>query len=251
METAAHRRLKQLAMAYLRQRGCRNVATEVRCPISRYRVDVAGYQDCPHDARDPYAWFGVCPEDGRTFIIECKQSREDFLRDCEQLEALLGLRNEYEAIRRSIEEHRVKVLEPQLRRDGTSLFSELDEWDFVRSRLRGYRKVLRTLRLMDEKLHGGTKFFMMARYRLADELFIAAPCGMVRERELPQGWGLLEYDAELHDTPASVWSAGECKVAASALRSPRGRDRLRLLRNISIAMSRKAEVGVRREPGEF
>jgi hypothetical protein len=45
METIAHLQLKRLSLAFLRAAGCMVFANEVRCPISRYRVDCAGYQD--------------------------------------------------------------------------------------------------------------------------------------------------------------------------------------------------------------
>ena len=40
-ETIQHLELKRLAVEWLRRMGCSAVATEVRCPISRWRVDVA------------------------------------------------------------------------------------------------------------------------------------------------------------------------------------------------------------------
>ena len=51
-ETIQHRELKRLAVEWLRRMGCSAVATEVRCPISRWRVDVAGWFDGgEHDRR--------------------------------------------------------------------------------------------------------------------------------------------------------------------------------------------------------
>ena len=42
-ETIEHLELKKLAVEWLRRLDCTAVATEVRCPISRWRVDVAGW----------------------------------------------------------------------------------------------------------------------------------------------------------------------------------------------------------------
>ena len=42
-ETIQHRELKRLAVEWLRRLGCSAVAVEVRCPLSRWRVDVAGW----------------------------------------------------------------------------------------------------------------------------------------------------------------------------------------------------------------
>ena len=249
METFAHRRLKDLAVAFLRDRGCLAVATEVRCPISRYRVDVAGYQDSARDWQRGRRRHRRCPP--TSIVIECKQSRGDFFRDCEQTEALLTRRGDLELIRQSIEEHRVKIEEPHLRRSGSALFAELEEWDFAASRLPSYRKVLRQLQVVDQKLYGHTKFHLVARYQLADCLYLAAPRGMIRHCEVPPGWGLLECPKawldedsahESHDEPPALKPI----VEAPQLRSS-DQHRTCLLRNIAVSAS-FAALGTGRQP---
>jgi len=225
METHAHHQLKRLATAFLRENGCLAVATEVRCPISRFRIDAAGYLDSVTDDGTSRSHRRCDP---RTIMIECKQSRADFLRDSENAEPLLALREQLERIRTSIEEHCIKLSEPQLRCTGTSLFAQLDEWDFSASRSPAYRKVLRQLRSIDEKLHGQTKFFLMKRYRLADRLYLAAPRGMIRRRELPPGWGLLECSPEMELLDVRFPAVEQATKAMH---------RIRLLRNIAVAAS--------------
>jgi hypothetical protein len=234
METIAHQQLKRLSLRFLRATGCLAFATEVRCPISRYRVDCAGWQD-----RSP----GVSGErrrcEPRTILVECKQSREDFLRDRQSVETLLKLRSHADRVRASIEELRIKIEEPHLRCTGTSLFAELETWDFAASRLPSYQRALKQLRRIDEQLYGETKFFMIAQYQLADRMYIAAPRGMVRPCELPRGWGLLECPprslarlvvGDRLDEPPAL----SVKVAAAELR-PRPEHHVRLLRNIAVA----------------
>lgn len=223
METDAHQRLKRMAVGFLREQGCRAVATEVSCPIARYRVDVAGYQDRP----------------AATVLIECKQDRADYMRDRRDADRLVELRRELEAIRRSIEERRIKRHEPHLRRSGSSLFPELETWDFSRSRLAGYRRLLRRIRDIELRLCGETKFFMIARYHLADRLYLAAPYGMVQPRELPGGWGLLEC------APRTLrGGGGALRVTVEAPpRASRPQHRVRLLRNIAVAASRTVLAG--------
>ena len=104
-------------------------------------------------------------------------------------------------------------------------------WDYQHSRLRGYRLVVRSIRRLERRLYGETKFFMMARYRLADRLYLAAPRGLIRPGELPRGWGLLEQ----HSGGASLHEA----VEAPSM-STRPAHRVRLLRNIAVAASRAA-----------
>jgi hypothetical protein len=247
METCAHHRLKALALTFLRSQGCLAYATEVRCPISKYRIDAVGWCDTA-----PLDQTGVPRQLARrtrrrrieptTIIIECKQSRADFLRDNERTEQLLEYRSRLHAIRRSIEEHRIKTIEPELRLAGTSLFSELDDWNFDASRLRSYRRVLRTLERIDAKLHGETKFLLIARYRLADRLFVAAPRGMVRPAELPPGWGLLECPPEWLSEEEGRDRGDPSQTFGVTIESPingaRPERRIRLLRNIAIAARR-------------
>jgi len=251
-ETLAHQRLKQLALAFLRQAGGLASACEVRCPLSKWRLDVAGWIDGVVIGHPLHAELGEAitkpsstPERVRcrpqVIIIECKQSRSDFLRDRGDLEILLRRREELHRFRESIEENRIRQLEPQLRVAGSSLFTELESWDFASSKLRGYRRVLRELRLIDEKLHGQTKFHFLSRYALADRLYLAAPRGLIRRVELPPCWGLLECDAEVlaneSFTATDVTGGLSVTTPASAL-SMRDHRRVRLLRNIAIAAGR-------------
>jgi hypothetical protein len=253
VESLAHRKLKRLAVAFLREHGCLAAATEVRCPISRYRVDVAGYVDklpldraaLAHDGEcriDPRKPFARCA--ARTVLIECKQSRPDFLRDRRDRERLLRERRELEHLRLTIEERRIKLLEPELRRDGSALFPELDEWDFAESRLPAYRRVLRRLRRLDALLHGETKFCMIARYMLADRLYIASPQGMIKPRELPPGWGLLDCPPRAlrnEDPNADLFGDSVLRVVVKApVLRPRADFRQRMLRSIAIAASAAA-----------
>lgn len=249
METAAHTSLKLLAMAWLRSRGYLAAACEVRSPIAQWVLDVAGWRD---------AWFDpangqrIKPDGGpQTVIIECKQSRADFLRDSRRLDALLALRDRYDGIRRSIEEHRIKTLEPQLKRSGTSLFTDMEEWDFESSALPAYRRTLEKLERLDDRLHGQTKFFRIARYALADELYLAAPAGLITQRELPRGWGLLECEpSELNHRSVGNIAPNTFTVRVEAAAFPsRAHHRQRLLRNIAVAASAAAMRSLQRRDG--
>lgn len=256
METDRHAVLKRLAAMFLHAQGCRAIGVEVRCPASRYRADVAGYLDrlsprrraaAPADPAAPAAPVGPLErgERPKTAVIECKQSRADFLRDTAQTDRLLRERARLEAQRLEFEEHRIKPAEPQLRRSGTYLFGELEEWDFTATRLPTYRRILSSLRAIDAQLYGQTKFFLMSRYRLADYLFIMAPAGMIRRRELPVGWGLLECPGSwLARAAAGKVRPGDDEavqvhVAAPACERPSKPEfQARLLRNIAAAATR-------------
>lgn len=146
---------------------------------------------------------------------------------------LLARRRELDEARRCLEDRIIRVSEPELRRGGTSLFRELESWEFDRSRLASYRQTMIELRRIDEALHGQTKFWLLSRYRLADRLFIAAPRGLIATEELPPMWGLLEATTEEGAVCLRVRRSAE-ELGASAHR------RQRLLRNIAAAASRPA-----------
>jgi hypothetical protein len=213
VETNLHLQLKRLAIGFLRGQGCQAVATEVRCPIARYRVDVAGYLDRPPRDRANGRRERCEPS---TVLIECKQSRSDFLRDHREADRLLDLRDELERLREHIEQSRIRTHEPHLRQAGTSLFPELDDWNYGASRLRGYRALVRRIRNVEQKLHGETKFFMIARYHLADRLYLAAPRGMIRPRDLPRGWGLLERTSPAGAHEPAVRFRASCRGRSPA-----------------------------------
>lgn len=267
-ETLDHQALKRLAVAWLWRLGCRVVATEVQCPISRYRVDVAGWFDrdvtglldrAGRGAADAGSlWWSAEGERRRpsrvvggeptTIIIECKQSRADFFRDGSDPSELLKERERLERRRKEIEETKVKRYEPALRQEGSSLFAGLDEWDFSKSKLASYRSVLRDLQRLDEAIYGQTKFARFVRYRLADRLLLFTPAGLIRPRELPERWGLIECHRRPLRRERGAMAQGVDPMADLPLREqvkapalgadPRRRERL--FRTIAIAASRDA-----------
>ena len=258
METFAHLELKRIAVAWLARLGCKAIATEVVCPISRYRVDVAGWLDHAdgemldaggtsrgvaahlfgNDRRKP----STGPKRPRTIVIECKQSRSDFIRDDHDSEYLRRRLESLSKTREKIEHDLIPRHEPHLRQSETSLFSELETWDYAASSMATYRKVLRDIRRTQKKLYGQTKFCMMHRYRLADHFFLCTPTGLLKRHDLPEGWGHLEIGRrrlragagtidELTDIPLKE------KVSKPSAQSPDNR-RQRLLRNIAVAATR-------------
>jgi hypothetical protein len=146
-----------------------------------------------------------------------------------------------------IEELRVKVRETHLKVEGSSLFDELAHWEFGESRIAAYRKVLDELASIDAKLGIDTKFAQLTRWRTADHLVLMTPAGLLRPREVPAGWGLVEVEPR---ALKKSWEpiAGEplpcrLRVAPSALGTPAER-RVRLLRNIAVAASRGVGYGL-------
>lgn len=242
METAAHRHLKDATVSLLLQSGCAAAAAEVRCPIARHRVDVAGFLDPLPKKLQADGDTALQRRSGvaltllrgiaiKTVIVECKQSRSDFLADSRDAERLIEERERLTRVRTVLEDQIVKICEPHLRKSGTRLFSELEEWDFSRSRVASYRAVLNDLRRIDERLHGESKFWTLSHYRLADWLYVAATPGVLNRREVPPGWGLVEIDEQ-----------GARIVVAAPEQVGKQEHRQRLLRNIAVAACRNGRL---------
>lgn len=176
-ETAAHRELKRLALDWAASRRLLLAATEVRLPRSGYRADVAA-------ATPRSLTANAC-----TAVFECKASRADFLRDSAReagaAELLVRMSERLMALRALIGGHR-----PDLRKR-EELFPEFDAIDLRGVRHETHERLQTEYRIAQRKLHEGTKFAKLARWRAASLLYVVAEEGVVRLHEVPDGWGLL------------------------------------------------------------
>ena len=190
-ETAVHAGLKRLAMIWAQARGYSACAMEVSLPKCRYRADVAAYQPQPKQI-------------GSTAIFECKQTLFDLRRDNCQSDAT---RQRLEGIceRRQLLEARLRTHYPNLR-NGDSLFPELDSHDFTTIAHCGYARLLREVRILQNRLYDCTKFDKVIRYQCANLFFLVLPEELFRDSEVPSGWGaLVESDRALRLMRKPVW----------------------------------------------
>lgn len=262
MESIEHLELKRLAVAWLARLGCRAIATEVRCPIAKYRVDAAGWLD---HAASPLLDAGGLegdrtrldstlftrdrggpprrgPARPRTIVVECKRSRADFVRDDRNADRLKGRLAMLRRTREKFERNLLPDCEPHLRESGSSLFRELETWDFEGSRTGSYRRCLREIERIERRLHGETKFHTMHRHRLADHFYLFTPTGMLKPEEVPTGWGLVECGRPTLRRGAGPLTELDAlplreRIACPSIEAPDERRR-RLLRNIAVAASR-------------
>src|SRR5438128_1766822 len=190
-ETAAHARLKRLAVLWAQAQGYSACAVEMRLPRCRYRADVAAYRPEPNGL-------------GSTAIFECKQALPDLRRDnC----ASLATRERLESIhrRRQLLEKHLRIHYPSLRIADT-LFPEFDSHDFAAIAHRGYARVLRELNALQNRLYDCTKFDRLIRYRCANLFFLVLPNELFRGSEIPVGWGaLVKSDDALELLRKPVW----------------------------------------------
>jgi hypothetical protein len=193
---------------------------EVSLPKCRYRADVASYRRTPKKI-------------GSTAIFECKQTLCDLRRDNCQSDAI---RQRLETIwqRRQLLERRLRAHYPNLR-TGDSLFPEFDLPDLTVIGHRGYARLLRELRALQNRLYDCTKFDKLLRYRCANLYFLVLPEDLFRDSEIPVGWGaLVENDGALTLVRKPIWheTTAECHI--------------RLLHRIAVAgtrvMNRKLEI---------
>jgi hypothetical protein len=190
-ETERHARLKRLALLWAQAQGYSACAMEVSVPKCRYRADVAAYRLAPKRI-------------GSTAIFECKQALCDLRRDNCQSEAA---RQRLETIcqRRQLLEKRLRTHYPNLR-NGDSLFPEFDLPDFTAIGHRGYARLLRELRALQNRLYDCTKFDKLLCYRCANLYFIVLPEELFRDSEIPVGWGaLVEADGALTLVRKPIW----------------------------------------------
>ena len=176
-----------------------------------------------------------------SIVIECKQSRADFLRDSRDRKRLIRERASLHDRRVYLEEEHIKPNEPHLRALDTTLYGSDDShaaWDFSRTRCVEHRDIVAKIEQIERQLSDGTKFGDIARWALADRLYLCAPRGMIRPRELPDGWGLLEvHNRALAGVPCA--EPVRVRVRAADQRSPE-RFRERTLRNIAASCTRDA-----------
>jgi hypothetical protein len=211
-ETNRHSRLKRLAFLWAQAHGYSACAMEVILPKCRYRADVAAYRPEPKKV-------------GSTAIFECKQALCDLRRDnCQSNAARQRLEKICE--RRQLLETRLREHHPNLR-TGETLFPEFDLPDFTVIGHRGYSRVLRELRALQNRLYDCTKFDKLIRYRCANLFFLVLPEELFCESEIPVGWGaLVESDRALTVKRKPVWQ--ETAVE----------NRVRLLQRIAMAGTR-------------
>ena len=219
-ETERHARLKRLAFLWAQAQGYSACAMEVSLPKCRYRADVAAYRLTPKRI-------------GSTAIFECKQALCDLRRDNCQRDAA-SQRLETICRRRQLLEERLRAHYPNLR-NGDSLFPEFDLPDLTVIGHRGYTRILRELRALQNRLYDCTKFDKLLRYRCANLFFLVLPEDLFRDSEIPVNWGAL---VEVHGALKLVRKASWHETTAEC--------HIRLLHRIAMAgtraINRKLEI---------
>ena len=195
------------------------VAEEVRLPLSNYRADVAGYAPTKRYVREP----------GDTCLMECKQSRADFLKDS-AVEAEHSKEKRRLSIEMGILMRMLGIHLPDCRQ-GVSLFPEYDDYDFGELRHEKWRRLQARLAYLERRLKHGSKFAKIARYGCGTYCWLAVEKDVLRDKtEVPAGWGCLIRSGDSFE----VWINAPRFVVKPEVK-------LKLLERIAGRVSRKCD----------
>jgi hypothetical protein len=154
---------------------------EVRAPRSSYRVDVAGIR------------IDRKPAISTVAVFECKQSRNDFLRDNRRRDQLRDSLVRLQERREKLESL-LAIHYPSLR-TSDCLFPECATFDFTTLDHQGYRQTIQKIRRVQRQLLNDIKFDLVTHCQLGNLHYLVIPAGMVHPAEVPIGWGLLEVES--------------------------------------------------------
>jgi hypothetical protein len=217
-ESVAHNQLKRASFLWAQSQGYFACAMEIRIPKCRYRVDLAAYRREKNRV-------------GSTAIFECKQSLADLRRDNRD-DAATRERLASVYRRRQVLEKHLRIHNPNVR-IADSLFREFDSVDFGAIQHRGYKRVLRELSVLQNRLFDCTKFERLTRYGCANLFYLVVPHALFSEKEVPIGWGaLIEADGAL------------TLVRKPILHESSSQTRLKLLERVAAAGMRNTVVAV-------
>lgn len=234
-ESKQHLHLKKLAADWSLDQGFDIVADEIRIPQSGYRADLMAYRrwtrelgsldvlesSSHREVIETKAFEKSMPREaqgaGFTAILECKQSRSDFLRDmgewAELQERLETLQKRKIIIERLIRTHHLEWTQKEC------LFPELDPIDLDRVIHPTYLKVLQQMRLLSKRKRKESKFDCLSRYESANLLYLVVEPGLIKSHEAPAGWGVLERRGEdqLELRIRPQWRPASQKIRVQAL----------------------------------
>jgi hypothetical protein len=123
-------------------------------------------------------------------VFECKQSRNDLLRDNRRRDELRNRLTQLQE-RRSKLEALLSVHYPSVRMPD-SLFPEWASFDFTALDHHGYRQTIRKIGQIQRQLLQNIKFDLVTHYQLANLHYLVTPIAMIGSGEVPLGWGFLE-----------------------------------------------------------
>ena len=187
--------LRRAALGWLLAQDPIGLALRVPTCYRRYLADAAAFWQSDADGQ-------------RTVIVETRVSRDACWPDHVRSESLLP---ELRALKRQREESeaRIREQEPHLRETAT-LFEEFADWNYGASTDSDYHAILADIAKAEKAIYRGTRFELLSRAEMANELYLAVPTGSVHPHELAADWGLIWVNDDLTAEQVSAAQPVEC-----------------------------------------
>jgi len=196
-ETAGHKLLKLLAAQWAKEQGYRTIGYEISLPHCGCRADVAAYRWASELKTVVFEGKKLRQSQaviGSTAVFECKQARGDLFKDsCQTVKTQQELQK-MQASRATLE-RLLKVHHPTAGL-ADSLFQEYESFDFSALGHQGYNRLIQRIAALQNALLGKTKFETLVRYRCANLFYLVTPPHILKNYELPHGWGHLVKKGE-------------------------------------------------------
>ena len=211
--------IRRAALAWMAKQKPSALAAKVPTRLKRFCASVAAFWSEPGRRKRL-----LKPQ--RTAIIEIRGDREScFAESAKNADLLPAIRD---AKAKKIElEAQIRINEPHLK-DSDFLFDDIETWNYADTSNKEYHQVVKRIEELERALHKGSRFELIRRAKVANELYLAVPEGVLLPDELAEGWGLIyvtpELDAKLVKQ-AESWDCPEenmmhlaQNIGASALR---------------------------------
>lgn len=172
---------------FLENRHPDGYGVDVATRVTNIKTDAAFFWSKPKkNSEGPNQLLAPC----RTAVVICSVSLDQCWVNCGDYEQVLG---KLVAKRRELDrlEAQIRREEPHLR-DGAALFEEYAVWNYVKSANKEYQKARAMYNQMEKSLYHGSRFDRIASAKVADELYLAVPAGLINSEQVFQQWGILE-----------------------------------------------------------
>lgn len=177
--------LKRAAVAFLAELGADAIATDVPTRGTRYCVDAAAFWLTNNKGSR-----SVC----RTALAEIRTAQEIKIECANHADKLFMLR----AARLECEEIKTQIRknEPELR-DGSTLFSEFEQWNYAASKNPAYKECMQRIHKLEYTIYHTSKLSRFNSAQIASELYLIVPADAVQQEDIPENWGLVYVREDL------------------------------------------------------
>lgn len=191
--------MRQAVLGWLAMQNPSGLALKVATTMPHYTADAAAFWLTPK--------LRNSAEIERTAIVEIcldeKKCQEDYSKRKALQKKLADLLE-----RKTVLEEKIRESEPGLMNN--SLFEETREWDYASSKNQTYQRLLKRIGKTEFDLSHVNRFARITAEELADEYYLAAPENLIREDQIPHGWGLIYISETLQATVVRNAKKYEC-----------------------------------------